>query len=174
VIAAVAAATLACAGCGGSSHLTHKNGSSKLGLSAFLVQGDEAAPMSYTGDTPSPMTGAGYGEGLQASPVSGPSGVSDVAPYRSAAAAARDVPSEIKASGFAGTPQFEVPGIPGATGVSDNKTGDVWFIEGRCEITIGDQFSSAQHQVSMVRLPLIHAADAIWARTHGKRSVCST
>jgi hypothetical protein len=46
---------------------------------------------------------------------------------------------------------------------------NVLFTEGRCLMLVGDDLTTRDN-----KLPVVAAAHAIWARTHGKPGACAT
>jgi hypothetical protein len=63
--------------------------------------------------------------------------------------------------------RFTVPGVPGATGVralGTQPSSNVYWQEGRCVLWVGDTASPG---------PVIAAAQAIWATTHGRKGACA-
>ena len=199
---ALATAALACAGCGSSSQTARSSqtnaarGAShataaRLPLDAFLVRGNEETGLSpgvvevshnaaqWTAAFSNPAAAerqavkVRFREGLHVGTSGiGNGGASSVAVLGSASDAARYERVSEQENGWGSAPlrrwHFAIPGVPGAVGLSAGGTVDGWFIEGRCLIIIGDQFPGKN------KPPVIHAAQAVWARTHGKPSVCTT
>lgn len=63
---------------------------------------------------------------------------------------------------------FTVPGVPGSTGVhavGSQATSNVYWHEGTCVLWVGDTDSPG---------PVIAAAQAIWAATHGRKGACES
>ena len=102
-------------------------------------------------------------------------GVSWAMQLGSASAAAREEAVELKefSSGAQAPPDtthFTISGIPSAEGwVFPSADANVLFTEGRCLMLIGDDLTTSNN-----KLPVVAAAHAIWARTHGKPGPCAT
>lgn len=127
------------------------------------------------------LTREGFREGVTegTNGSSAPGGGSAVTVFGSAASAAHDQWSSLHGSSIGGAPasawtRFTASGIPGASGITisngEGGTGNVYFVQGRCEIFVGDEVVAGTDPVP----PLLHAVHAIWARTHGKPSECTT
>jgi hypothetical protein len=102
-------------------------------------------------------------------------GVSWAMELGSASAAAREKAAELQefayGPGAPGATRFAVPGVPGAEGWGQaNTDANILFTEGRCLMLVGDELTSGTN----VKLPVIAAAHAVWARTHGKPGACAT
>ena len=102
-------------------------------------------------------------------------GVSWVMELGSASAAAREKGAELQE--FAYGPdaptkptRFTVPGVRSAeVWVFPHADANVLFTEGRCLMLVGDDLTTSEN-----KLPVVAAAQAIWARTHGKPGACAT
>jgi hypothetical protein len=102
-------------------------------------------------------------------------GVSWAMELGSASSAAREKAAEFQefahGPGAPGATRFTVPGVPSAEGWTvASQVANVVFTEGRCLMLIGDQLASATDN----KPPVVAAARAVWARTHGKPGVCAT
>lgn len=108
-----------------------------------------------------------------AGPIRGPkdaAGVTNVALYETAAGARKDLAHETSdeliggggASG--GVKRFTVPGVPGARGwtVSDPHVGNVYWVQGRCMLVLGNQGPGD------LTKPLSTGVQAIYKRTNGE------
>jgi hypothetical protein len=102
-------------------------------------------------------------------------GVSWVMQLGSASGAAREKGAELREFAYGpGAPttttQFTVPGVRSAEGwVFPYADANVLFTEGRCLMLVGDDLTTADN-----KLPVVAAAHAIWARTHGRPGACAT
>jgi hypothetical protein len=176
-----------CAGCGSASQTTGP----KLPLSAYLVQGHEETGMRTTGGatadrTPVQWTSGGVPDAAAENKrldqegfrevLSVPTGstrgqsISWAMQLGSASAAAREQAAELQPFGSGpSTTRFTVTGVPGAKGWDQaNTDANILFTEGRCLMLVGDEVSGGDQP------PVIAAAHAIWARTHGKPDACAT
>jgi hypothetical protein len=70
-----------------------------------------------------------------------------------------------------GATRFPVAGIPGAEGWGQpDADANILFTEGRCLMLVGDELAS----VTDNKPPVLAAAGAVWARTHGRLGACAT
>jgi hypothetical protein len=164
----------------------------KLPLDAYLVRGHEETGMQPTGRatvyrTAAQWTSSGVPnaaaedkrlaqEGFrEVTSVQTGQGVSWAMELGSASAATREKAAELQAFAYPngpGTPttttRFTVPGVPSAEGwVFPYADANVLFTEGRCLMLVGDDLTTSDN-----KLPVVAAAHAIWAHTHGKPGAC--
>ena len=176
-----------CAGCGSSHSAT-----TTLPLSAYVVRGHEETGMAPVGSPTADLTPAqwtstgdpnaaadnkrlaqnGFREVIS---VQTGQGVSWAMKLGSASAATREKAAELQEFAYGpGTPttttRFTVPGVSGADGwVFPNADANVLFTEGPCLMLVGDDLTTSDN-----KLPVVAAARAIWARTHGKSGACAS
>jgi hypothetical protein len=187
---ALASTALVCAACGSAS----QNSTPKLPLSAYLVQGQEETGLPPTGQatnypTAPQWTSNGVPNGdaeakrlaqegfreatsVQTGSTKG-HGVSWAMQLGSASAAAREQAAELHefSSSAPGATRFTVAGVPGAKGWGQpNMNANILFTEGRCLMLVGDELASGTDN----KPPVVAAARAVWARTHGKPGACAT
>lgn len=171
------------AGCGGTSHSQTPD----LGLSAYLVRGNEetgfhttgspaisTTPAQWTAEIPNGQTEEsrlateGFHRAISIQTASGDGqGVSWVMELGSTRDAAREQAAELR--GFTQVPgrvgRFTVPGIATAKGFTypgpNPQDANALVREGRYLLLVGDQESAKNY-----RAPVIAAVRAIWARTN--------
>jgi hypothetical protein len=102
-------------------------------------------------------------------PIRGPretAGITNAAVFKTAEGAKRNLARELRAQvgSVANARRFTVPGIPGSSGwtASEPKVGNVWWVQGRCVLVLGNQGPGPFVE------PLSKGARAIYERTNGK------
>lgn len=189
--AVLALTAVMCAACGSGSH----SSAAALPLSAYLVRGQEEPGLPPTGratrylaatqwasDVPNAAAEAsrlaqeGFREvvTVQTGSAKG-AGVSWAMQLGSASAVAREKAAELQEFAYgpqaSGATRFPVAGIPGAEGWGQSDTdANILFGEGRCLMLVGDELAPGTDDKPTV----VSAVRAVWARTHGKPSVCAT
>jgi len=189
---AVVCGAAACGSSHSSTSSSTQSAAAKLPLSAYLVRADEETGMQRTGAPTADMTPAQWTAGgvpdaaaentrlakegfREVISVQTSQGVSWAMQLGSASAAAREKAVELKefSSGSQAPPDtthFTIAGIPSAQGwVFPNADANVLFTEGSCLMLIGDDLTTNDN-----KLPVVAAAHAIWARTHGKAGPCAS